>query len=255
MRNLIINADDFGYDEDTFKATVACFEAGLLTSATILIGRSASRLAYAFAREQRRAFSFGLHFNIVEGGPAHAARASSLCRRDGSFWPCGIQRKRALAGLLDEHDIRQEFRCQLTELRDHGVQVSHVDGHGHLHKYPAVIRVIKEEMLRAGIRWVRRPQNCYFTKVPQVRGLMNAYLTRHFSGLNYTDYYVGADPREPGWALRLPAILRDGVTEMSVHPGRAERWRQAEGAPLMSPYALGEALLRSGISLCRYGDL
>lgn len=254
MRSLIINADDFGYDEDTVKATISCFEGGLLTSATILAGCTASRLAYDYARQHRKQLSFGLHFNIVEGRLAAQAGKSSLCGGDGMLRPCKAQRVRAMAGLLAEKDIREAFRQQLTELRDHGVQVTHVDGHGHLHKYPAVIRAIKQEMLQAGIKWARRPQNCYFQK-NAIRGALNVWLLHHFSGLRHTDYYIAADPREPGWALRLPAILRDGVTEMSVHPGFAEPWRRDESAPLLQPAELAAKLKSAGIALRRYGDL
>lgn len=253
MRGVIINADDFGYDDDTFRATVACFDAGLLTSATILAGRPATAQACRYARDHAKRFSFGLHFNIVEGWRPQGASAT-LCRKDGSLFPPKIQRARAMAGLIDAADIRREFRMQLEEVRDQGVDVSHVDGHGHMHKYPAIMRVLREEMLRAGITRVRRPQNCYFMK-NHVRGAMNVLLLRHFGGLRSPDFYVGADTRQRGWALQLPAILPEGVTEMSVHPGYTETWRQEEGAPLMEPEPLGTVLKQAGIVLMRYHDI
>jgi len=94
MKGVIINADDFGYDDDTFRATVALSDAGLLTSATILAGRPATAEACAYARENRDRFSFGLHFNIVEGWRPKSA-ASTLCRKDGSLFPARVQRARA----------------------------------------------------------------------------------------------------------------------------------------------------------------
>ncbi|MGT2494612.1 hypothetical protein ACU4GD_39685 [Cupriavidus basilensis] len=48
-------------------------------------------------------------------------------------------------------------------------------GMRHLHKYPAVIRAIKQEMLQAGIKCVaRRPQNYYFQK-NAIRGALAMY--------------------------------------------------------------------------------
>ena len=38
MRKLIINADDFGLDEETVEWTIKGFELGKLTSATIMAG-------------------------------------------------------------------------------------------------------------------------------------------------------------------------------------------------------------------------
>lgn len=252
MKGVIINADDFGYDDDTFRATVACFDAGLLTSATILAGRPATEQACAYARENEKRFSFGLHFNIVEGWRPKSA-ASTLCRKDGSLFPARVQRARAMAGLIDAADIRREFRLQLDELRDHGVNVTHVDGHGHMHKYPAIMRVLREEMLRAGITRVRRPQNWYPAR--NVRGALNTMLLRHFGGLRYTDYYVGVDALDADWAAQVPAVLAEGVTEMSVHPGFTEAWRKQEGAPLMAPAALAQTLKQAGAVLMRYHDI
>ncbi len=252
MRSLILNADDFGLDDDTFATTVACFEAGLLTSATIMTGCAASPQAYDFARQHRRQFSFGLHFNIVDGHNASRPGRSSLCSGDGVFRQSDAQRLRAMAGWLDEADIRREFRHQLAQLRDHGVEVSHIDSHGHLHKYPVVIRAIRQEMERAGICWVRRPQNLYL-RGNRRRAAMNRFFERQFAGLRRTDFYGALEQGDAGWAARLVPLLPEGVTEISVHPGRAEDWRHGEAAPLLAPGELAAALAGAGVTLRRHG--
>ncbi|ALD92147.1 hypothetical protein CR3_2959 [Cupriavidus gilardii CR3] len=253
MRELILNADDFGWDADTCDATIACFEAGLLTSATIMTGRPASQQAYDYARRNRGRFSFGLHFNMVDGHLPHAGRPSSLCSRDGRFRASHRQRVRALAWMLSEHDIAREFRVQLEELRDNGVEVTHVDSHGHLHKFPIVISSLRTELERAGLEWVRRPQNFYFTANPR-QAVMNSYCQRYFSGLRHTHYYGAINHDNTDWAARLPELLRDGITEISVHPGYAEPWRRGETEPLVNAAALRTALQRAGIALRRYGQ-
>lgn len=250
MRSLIVNADDFGYNDDTFDATVSCFEGGLLTSATILAGMPASALAYDYAKQNRKRFSFGLHLNLAEGRPLSGHRRS-LCHSDGTFRNERAQRFRGMFGLLWERDIRTEFRHQLTELLDHGVKVSHVDGHFHLHKLPFVIRAIKKEMQHFGIHWVRRPQNLYPDK--QRRGAMNKLLLQQFRGLRYPDYYIGADTRGTDWHQRIPDVLPAGVTEISIHPGYRVPWRKKEAEPFLQPDELRKCLARHGIALRRHG--
>ncbi|WP_439672253.1 ChbG/HpnK family deacetylase [Cupriavidus necator] len=252
MRSLIINADDFGMDDDTFLTTVSCFEAGLLTSATIMTGCAASALAYDYARQNRRRFSFGLHFNIVDGHAAASMQPSSLCGEAGVFRQSRAQRLRALAGWLTEDDIRRELRHQLTQLRDHGVEITHIDSHGHLHKFPVVIRAIRQEMTASGIRWVRRPQN-FFLIGNARRSVVNRYFARHFEGLSQTDYYGALDAGDKDWPTKLPGMLPRGLTEISVHPGQRETWRYNEAAPLLSPDWLASALARAGIALRHYG--
>lgn len=253
MRELILNADDFGWDTDTYQATVACFEAGLLTSATIMTGRPASGEAYEYARNNRKRFSFGLHFNMVDGHEPHAGKPSSLCIRDGGFRASHRQRVRALAWMLSERDIAREFRVQLEELRDNGVHVTHVDSHGHLHKFPVVITSLRRELERAGLQWVRRPQNLYFAANPR-QSVMNNYCQRYFGGLRHTHYYGAINHDDTAWASRLPELLRDGLTEISVHPGYAEAWRRCETEPLVSANELRASLARAGIVLRRYGE-
>ncbi|CAG9177264.1 Chitooligosaccharide deacetylase [Cupriavidus laharis] len=253
MRNLIVNADDFGYNDDTFRATVSCFEAGLLTSATILAGKSASLQAYDYARKNHERFSFGLHFNITEGCPMSGGN-SSLSDENGLFRRSLPQRKHAMAGLLRESDIRREFRCQLSELLDHGVNVTHVDGHHHMHKLPLVLHAIKKEMAEFGIKWIRRPQNFYLYK-SWLRGAANKLLLLQFNGLKYSDCYFGVYADRPDWHLRLPDLIPDGLTEISLHPGIDEPWRRAECEPFLAPAELRASLERRDIVLRRHGEL
>ncbi|WP_066732022.1 ChbG/HpnK family deacetylase [Cupriavidus sp. D384] len=252
MRSLIINADDFGLDRETFNTTVDCFEAGLLTSATIMVGCDASAQAYDFARQNRKRFSFGLHFNIVDGfRPVAPEIDTSLCDEPGAFRESMDQRYAALIGMLTTTDIRREFRLQLEELRDHHVEVTHVDSHGHLHKFPSVIYSLRQEMRRAGLTWVRRPQNMFLNPNGKRRMVNNVFMIP-FWGMMYTDYYCAVDQCDGTWAKRLPEVLPNGLTEVSVHPGRTEAWRLNEAAPLLAPRELSKALKMADISLTRY---
>ncbi|GAA0829389.1 MAG: hypothetical protein CL858_04380 [Cupriavidus sp.] len=251
MRSLIINADDFGLDYETCATTIDCFEAGLLTSATIMVGCEASKQAYDYARQNRKRFSFGLHFNIVDGFEPLAGKDTSLCDEPGAFRESDAQRYAAMAGLLANTEIRREFRLQLEELRDNHVEVTHVDSHGHLHKFPSIIYSLRQEMRRAGITWVRRPQNV-FLRPNAPRRIINNVFAIPFWGLMRTDYYCAVDGGDETWAQRLPDALPDGLTEVSVHPGRAEPWRRIEAEPLLHPDELGTALTSAGVALTRY---
>ncbi|MEN7526021.1 MULTISPECIES: ChbG/HpnK family deacetylase [unclassified Cupriavidus] len=251
MRSLIINADDFGFDQETCATTVDCFEAGLLTSATIMVGCEGSKAAYEYARENRKRFSFGLHFNIVDGFAPAANQANSLCDESGSFRESDDQRLAAMWGRLTVADIRREFRLQLEELRDNYVEVTHIDSHGHLHKFPAIIYSLRSEMRRAGVTWVRRPQNV-FLRPNGKRRVINNVFAIPFWGLMRTDYYCAVDSGDEMWAKRLPELLPEGLTEVSVHPGRNEAWRYNEASPLLKPDEFRRALNEAGIELTRY---
>lgn len=231
-RALIINADDFGWDFETANETVALLEAGRITSATILLGRPATKFAANFARENSKRFSFGLHFNIVDGATPFDSNRGIMALAPRNVFPSsGIQRLRALLRLLEPEQIRREFRAQLNELRGAGVHVSHVDSHGHLHKFPNVISALSGMLREEGLR-VRRPQSIFFSRSWR-KVLQNSYFNKRFVGLDTTDaFFMLEKHNDHLWFEKLMRCIPCGVTELGVHPGAAAAWRRMESAPL-----------------------
>jgi chitin disaccharide deacetylase len=249
VRRLIVNVDDFGWDDDCTDAAIELMDLGLATSATIMIGCAATNKACAYAVRKEKNLSFGLHFNIVDGHKAH--RVSSLTHRSGNFRSSSRQRVAALCGLLRPGDIAAELRFQLSELLMRGVNATHLDSHGHLHKFPSVARAMKPVLDEFGIACVRRAQNLYFRRA--LSDMLDVYCALLFPCYQTTEFYCAIDSRETHWLDRLIEILPTGVTELSIHPGYKEGWRRLEWEPLMKA---GKAVFdRSGIALCSYRDL
>ena len=91
---VILHADDFGYDKDTLKATIDCFDKGALTSCTIMVNCEASEEALEYAR-QHPEFSFGVHLTYVdELKPVASIKdIPSLVGAEGKFLPSNQVRK------------------------------------------------------------------------------------------------------------------------------------------------------------------
>jgi predicted glycoside hydrolase/deacetylase ChbG (UPF0249 family) len=250
VRKVIFNADDFGLDADTFSATVKCFETGVLRSATIMTGMPSSHDAYKFAKDHAREYSFGLHFNIVDSHEP-LSRCASLCDSKDRFYASDRQRVRALLHHVSAADVAREFDLQITELLDNGVRVSHVDSHGHLHKFPAIINAIKPSLARFRIGRVRRPQDLFFRNGMQ-RSIVNSLFTRSFRDLNHPDHFLAIDTTVPDWPERLHSLLRPGLSEISVHPGVKEPWRLSEARPFFRVGEMAVLLKRSNVSVTNY---
>lgn len=248
-RRLIINADDFGWDDDTTTVTGALIEAGAISSATIMTGRPATARAIAFAlAHASEKVSFGLHFNIADGHVPHGSSSASLVDESGRLRASNPQRIQALLGRLKPRDIAAELEAQLVILLDHGIRVSHVDSHGHLHKFPAVFRAMKPVLARFGIERVRRPQT-----LPRVRlapnMLLNDYCALAFRGARTTDAFAYMDAGKPGWLEALCTMMPSGTTELSVHPGTSDAWRRDEADGLRDARACAG---RHGIELVSF---
>lgn len=233
-RKLIINADDFGWDEDSCKATIACMEAGTITSATIMTDRPATRMACEYAAANAHRFSFGLHFNIVDQHRPMSRHQLSLIDPDTqAFRRSGQQRKKAMLWQLAPLDLQTELLAQLELIQGRGVKVSHIDSHGHLHKFPGVISALKQTLRHKNIRRVRRPQNLYGPGSKVSTKVINRLSTPFFSQLTLTDHFLTISSYEGPWFEHLLTLLPPGTTELAVHPGHADTWRHEETRPLL----------------------
>ena len=92
---IILHADDFGFNEETTKATIECFERGALTSATIMVNCEASKMAIEYAKKHPE-FSWGVHLTYVDGLQPVCNDCRSLLGEDGTFIESNSTRKKAL---------------------------------------------------------------------------------------------------------------------------------------------------------------
>jgi predicted glycoside hydrolase/deacetylase ChbG (UPF0249 family) len=240
--DLILNADDFGASEQTVHETVACFDRGALTSATIMPGMPAAQLAFEFARTHPE-FSFGVHLTFVTDGVekplADPAGIPALLGPDGRFLETGTARRRALLRRLPQDQIEREVEAQIAFVRDHGVPVSHVDSHRHMHKLAPYREALRRVLPRFGVTRVRNVQNVWLRR-PLTSAtfwlgpLWRRALMRHVTTTDYFYMPTGTDDDDawPGRLLAEIAPLR-GSLEVGVHPGR--------GGEAPSVVALAEA--------------
>jgi chitin disaccharide deacetylase len=251
---IIFNADDFGLDADTFAATRELLDGGFIKSATIMTGRPMTAAAIAYAKDHQHEMSFGLHFNIAEWKPFCQAPIPSLIGRDGQFSKPVQQRLRALLGLLKAEDIAKEATSQLSFLRDHGLNISHVDSHGHLHKFPAVMNALRPVLQKFGIRRVRRPQT-HYDNPRSYNQYLDRYCAKAFRGPEIsTANFFNTRLYVEHWLSRFLENLPAGTTEIGIHPGRNETWRRVEFEALAQGRAT-QGLERANAQLSSFLDI
>jgi predicted glycoside hydrolase/deacetylase ChbG (UPF0249 family) len=233
---IIVNADDFGANRENFEATVDCFASGGLTSATIIPQMPASPDALRFAREHPE-FSFGVYLTLTGDGEerplADPAAVPSLVDSAGRLRPTRDVRLDALMGRLSTNEIEVEVAAQLEAVRSHGVRISHVDSHRHLHKLAPFHEALRRALPRYGIRRVRNIQDVYLAR-PYARFTYWAgprWRRRLVAAFATTDhFYMPASTRDVAWHECLVERCRslDGATlEVGVHPGY-DGWREDE---------------------------
>ena len=184
--------------------------------------------------------AYGVHLTFVDGlKPALQKEGSTLLDVNGLFYPSNDVRKEAVKLALKKEDIVEESLAQIEIVKKGGVEISHLDSHGHLHKFPSFLAALPEIKKRSGIERVRRVQNVFLNKpgLSPTSILNKCFDWRIAHTCCTTDYfYMSANNMETGWAdallEKMGRLSQDAIIEVGVHPGHAdseeERWRIAE---------------------------
>jgi predicted glycoside hydrolase/deacetylase ChbG (UPF0249 family) len=232
---VILNADDFGLSDDTVAATIECFEAGALTSATLMPSMPATAAAVAFAAG-RPELGFGVHltFTADAGHPplSDPELVPCLVGSDGLFLSAKSIRSKALLGRLVPEQIEREVEAQVRSIAEAGVPVSHVDSHRHVHKFAPFRAALARALPRLGIRRVRSVQDVYLRRSAHspTYWLGHRWRDRIATAFETTDHFFMPAKDEPPWAdALLAAVARiGGSLEVGVHPGYDEPWRDRD---------------------------
>lgn len=209
----------------------------IVTSASIMTGMPATNMAIQYALEAQDNQSFGLHFNIVDNHrPLSRPLPYSLLNSNNAFLDSNKQRFKALLLNCAKHDISRELCAQIDVLAQSGVNISHVDSHGHLHKFPRVVKSMRPAIKRYAIKHIRIPQNIYPANTKLSKRIWNSIFSRHFKKLPTSDYFFMLEQHnDSNWLECFLDRLPDGITELGIHPGNKEEWRKFETAPFLQP--------------------
>ena len=247
---LIVNADDFGQSDDTVDATVECFEAGAVTSATVMPGMPATDRALEFARAHPE-LGFGVHLTLcadpLSRPLSDPALVPSLVRADGTLLSTREVRLKAMLGRLVPQELEREIEAQVRVVVEAGIPVTHVDSHRHLHKFQPVRRALETVLPRFGIRRVRAVQDVYLSRPWRSP---TYWLGRRWGNsldrvFETTEHFFMPSKEQDPWAQPVAALvegMKAGSLEIGVHPGRSEDWRDRDRA---SALELARSLQRS----------
>jgi len=149
---LIVNADDWGRCREATDRSLACYQNGRISSASVMVFMEDSVRAAGLAREA--GIDVGLHLNFSEeftgpNVPADIGRSHAKIRR--------FLKSSKYALLLYHPFLQREFRSVVqAQLQEYatlfGEAPSHIDGHQHMH---LCSNMLLQELIPSGSR-VRR---------------------------------------------------------------------------------------------------
>jgi predicted glycoside hydrolase/deacetylase ChbG (UPF0249 family) len=244
VRKLIVNADDFGLTPGVNRAVAELYDAGALTSTTLMARAMATDQAIELALA-RPALGVGCHVVLVDGDPVldplkqipHLANAASITLRAkpgsllAAIYASGPRTRRAI-----QQEIEAETAAQIALLQGRGLQLTHIDTHKHLHIFPDLLRPVLRAARAAGISKVRNPFEPSWSLgatsgAPMLRRI-KLHLTRSFQpsfhrilaeeGFVTTGGAIGVLATGTLSSATLHSLLKavpPGTWELVTHPG------------------------------------
>ena len=237
MKQLIVNADDFGLDPAINAAVARAHTGGILTSASLMVAAPHAEEAVAFAKAHPR-LGVGVHLCLVQSrAAAPAEKIPSLADSDGNLprSPFALSARIAFDHRLLA-DIETELRAQIDRFLTTGLRPSHLDAHLHTHIDPHVLRIVirlarehRIAFVRAPFESIRPSLHCARARLPRKLARLAIFgpmgfrtkLTLRRAGLRTADFAFGAlDPGHVTGAFVLACLrqLRDGISEIFFHP-------------------------------------
>ncbi|MFL6451577.1 MAG: carbohydrate deacetylase [Bryobacteraceae bacterium] len=258
MRQLVINADDFGFTRDVNAGIVHAHREGVLTSTTLMANGDAFEDAVRLARETPT-LDVGCHLVLVQGRSLITGRAFPETPRE------------VVAALVRRHlDVYAELRAQIEKILAAGITPSHLDSHKHTHIVPSVFKVVIRLAQEFRIPFVRLPldRTAPYAKFPCAVADPLYRRTGQRVDVRMTDHFIGfrltGTLNEQSFASAL-GTLEQGSTEFMCHPGylgselrnaptrlKEARVRELEA---LTSFRIREVLNETGIRLATFRTL
>lgn len=227
-KKLIINADDYGLSTEVNDAIENLINAGKLKSVSVLANSLFSDEALGFLAG-RQDCSIGIHLNVVEGvSLTRNDRVRALLGENGRFLALPrILSRWVRSPWAVARAVETEWRAQIEMLQASGIMISHLDSHQHIHAFPAFWRIVVRLCQEYGIPTLRLPRetNGLDDRRAAAFGLATsasvAKMLSSRAGLAFNDHFLGFKRAGAyGEAEMISDLrgLRDGVTELIVHP-------------------------------------
>jgi hopanoid biosynthesis associated protein HpnK len=284
MKELIINADDFGLSGGANRAIIRAWQEGILTSTSLMVGGQGFAEAVELARHNP-GLQVGLHLTLVQGRAAAEHHGfPSITDPAGNFSNDPVHAgMRYFFVKAFRRQLRREIEAQLDRFLETGLPLSHIDGHLNIHMHPTVFDLLTDIMPRYGISSFRLSRERLGAELDVSRRrpagkCADAFIFGRLAkrcrpalerlGISFAGEVKGllnSGSMTEEYLLKALERLGEGVTEIYFHPGchpddELRRWmpdyRHEEELAALTSGRVREKLHKLGIRLRNYrGDV
>lgn len=269
-KKLILNADDYGLCPEVNEAVEMIAAAGRLGGVSILVNGKCFDQAINFLQNNQH-ISAGIHLNLIEGEPSAPINiVQTLLGRDHCFPGFqGLVQRWVLHPVRVAKEIEIEWRAQIVRLQSAGIKISHADSHQHFHAFPFAYSIALRLCEEYKIPFLRLPNEQRNSSIRSTSSfaLRASLTTARFiaspAKIGHNDHFLGFERAGNYDLISLledVKSLREGVTELALHPSVRENYPYAGlrgRSELMAVLddSLAVALANEGCELASWNNL
>lgn len=123
-KNVVFNADDFGFSEAVNYGILRAHKQGVVTSTSLMANMPGYDHAIQVLQETPT-LHVGVHLNITCGKPV--LNTQKTMTNEAGYFVHGQEDH------YDEEEIFQELCAQIEKVKASGVAIDHLDSHHHIH--------------------------------------------------------------------------------------------------------------------------
>ncbi len=211
---LVVNVDDLGASPDAAEGAVRLWEAGAISSVSVMA--FGEDFAHTVALLKERGVPTGVHLALNHGaGVLGAAEVPSLHGPDGRLW----ETVEDTLAHMDLSEVRREFGAQIRALVDAGIRPAHLDSHmGIVFGRPALMEIYRSLALEYGTG-MALPASSYFDSSRKALAAASLRASDSLVGIYELPGRAAETPENRAAAYAaLLASLPPGLNHLYSHP-------------------------------------
>ena len=252
MKQVIVNADDFGINEEVTAEIERMVEMGAISSTTVMANGSCLDEVKRFAT-LHPGISYGVHLCLSEFSSitkSDGLHGAGLTDEDGNFLHKGIFRLNNLDDAEVRKAIKDELYAQIDIVSGLGFPISHADSHHHVHTIYPLREIFAEVLKDRGIKKLRIEGEFRTLR-------MKAHVRLWMKQMNLNKYYKSLFTTADAFYSYSDYLkygtneYKEGIVELMCHPGHLGKMYRDEMKQVEAKSAIGDDSLK----LISYNEL
>ena len=246
MKKIIVNADDFGINDEVTAEIERMINLGAITSTTVMANGSSLDEVRRFVSTHRE-ISYGIHlclseFKSLTNNPI--LKETGIVNLNGDFIKMAIFKIKTFHNPEIQEAIKEELHAQIDVVSSLGFTISHADSHHHVHTIYPLRDIFAEVLHKRGIKRIRLGVDFHSLRD---KAHLCKWRERIFLNKFYRKQFVTTDAfyNYSDFIRTSRSIAEDSVVELMCHPGHTGEDFQNEMRLVEEKQALKNAKLIS----------